>query len=303
MTVWISLVGMHFFPCVYRKRLLRCAINKHKKELQHVLKELSQSKTFLSKQLSTIDFYILNRSITSHNKKSLQKSLNTQHEKLSSLARNCSLTTFTSNETITNLTQYELFQEELDLLKAGLYFYIPPDKIWKSEIFTTFEKIYRTFINNLKSEETKNEIKAHLSYLVNSYFYNYKPSPWILRQNHVLRNLRKNKDIVLTKPNKGNGVVILDRKLYDNAVQEIIFDTSKFEKINKDPTLKREASLQRFLYKLKQKNVSNENEYDKLYPSGSAPARIYGTPKMQKFSSRDIFPRLRPFVSSISTFN
>ena len=55
------------------------------------------------------------------------------------------------------------------------------------------------------------------------------------------------------KPDKGNGVVILDRKLYNNAIEEIISDTSKFEKLNEDPTLKREASLQRFLCKLKQK--------------------------------------------------
>ena len=68
----------------------------------------------------------------------------------------------------------------------------------------------------------------------------------MLRQHCVLRNLRINKDIVITKPDKGNGVVILDRKLYDNAIQEVISDTSKFEKLSEDATLKREASLQRF---------------------------------------------------------
>ena len=40
-----------------------------------------------------------------------------------------------------------------------------------------------------------------------------------------------------------------------------------------------------------------------MYPSGSAPARIYGTSKMHKFSSSDSFPKLRPIVSSIGTFN
>ena len=55
--------------------------------------------------------------------------------------------------------------------------------------------------------------------------------------------------------------------------------------------------------KLKQKNFFNDNEYDKLYNSGSAPARIYGTPKMHKFSSSDSFPKLRPIVSSIGAFN
>ena len=127
--------------------------------------------------------------------------------------RDWNLPISTANETITNLTQYELSQEESDLLKAGLYFSIQPDKIPKSEIFTTFEKIHHSFLNNLKSEETKSQIKAHLLYLANSYFYNYKPSPHIPCQHCVLQNLRKNKDIVITKPDKGNGVVILDQKL------------------------------------------------------------------------------------------
>ena len=89
------------------------------------------------------------------------------------------------------------------------------------------------------------------------------------------------------KPDKGNGVDILDRKLYNNAVEEIISGTSKFVKLNEEPTLKREASLQRFLRKLKQKNFFKETEYDKLHPSGSAPARIYGTPKTHKLFSSD----------------
>ena len=55
------------------------------------------------------------------------------------------------------------------------------------------------------------------------------------------------------KPDKRNGVVILDQKLDKNATEEIIKDTSKFEKLNLDPTLKREAS--RFFLKLNQKNV------------------------------------------------
>ena len=58
-----------------------------------------------------------------------------------------------------------------------------------------------------------------------------------------------------------------------------------------------------FLRKLNQKNFFNEMEYGELYPSGSAPARIYGTPKRHKFSSSGSFPKLRPIVSFIGTFN
>ena len=38
-----------------------------------------------------------------------------------------------------------------------------------------------------------------------------------------------------------------------------------------------------------------------MYPSGSIPAPIYGTPKMHNFFSSDSFPKLRPIISSIGT--
>ena len=99
------------------------------------------------------------------------------------------------------------------------------------------------------------------------------------------------------KPNKGNGVVILDWKPYDNAIQEIISDTSKFEKLNEDPTLKQEASLQRFLRKLKQKTKMNMINCIFLV------LLCYGTPKMHNFSFSDTFPKLSLNVSSIGSFN
>ena len=75
------------------------------------------------------------------------------------------------------------------------------------------------------------------------------------------------------KPNKGNGVVILDWKLYDNVIIFI------------------------------QKIFLNKSVYDKLCPSRSNPACIYDTTKMHKFSSSDTFPKLCEIVSSIGTFN
>ena len=131
--------------------LLRSASNKRNKELQHLSKELSLSENVLCTQLSTIDFYILTKSVTSYNKKSLQKSLNTQQKKVIFTDEGLQLTYTHTNETITNLTKYKLSKEESDLIKAGLYFSIQPDKIGKFEIFTTFGKIPRSFLNNLKS--------------------------------------------------------------------------------------------------------------------------------------------------------
>ena len=40
-----------------------------------------------------------------------------------------------------------------------------------------------------------------------------------------------------------------------------------------------------------------------MYPSGSAPVRIYGTPKMHKFPSTDTFLNFVRFFLSLGTFN
>jgi len=108
---------------------------------------------------------------------------------------------------------------------------------------------------------------------------------------------------VIVKPDKGNGVVILNKADYNTSLMSIISDTNKFKLLEDDPTLKREGQLKRFLLKLKKnyKDFFSTKEYDRIYPKGSVPARIYGLPKMHKtFVS---VPPFRPVVSSIGTFN
>ena len=92
-----------------------------------------------------------------------------------------------------------------------------------------------------------------------------------------------------------------DSSIHDSF--RLISDTSKFKKLNEDPTLKRETSLQRFLRKLKQRNFLMKLNMINCILPGSVRARIYGTPKMHKFFSSDSFPKLRPIVSSIGTFS
>ena len=104
-------------------------------------------------------------------------------------------------------------------------------------------------------------------------------------------------------PDKGNGVVILERDIYDRTISEIIKDTAKFKKLKDNPTSTREGQLQCFLRKIKDKNLFNENTYKKIYPCSSKPATIYGLPKIHKmlFDSNDF--SLRPIISSIGTYS
>ena len=109
------------------------------------------------------------------------------------------------------------------------------------------------------------------------------------QQKHkILKKLRSNNNILITKPDKGDGVVIVDRIYYMSSMYEIVNDTSKFLKLRSDPTTCRENKLQRFLRSLKNKDFFTKDVYDNMYPCGSKPARIYGNPRYINLNLRQI---------------
>ena len=118
-----------------------------------------------------------------------------------------------------------------------------------------------------------------------------------------MKTLRRNQNIVILKPDKGNGVVVLDRATYDESILNLITDSSKFNNLNCDPTLSREGKLQRLLRKLKKNGEIDDTTYKDIYPTGSQPARIYGLPKMHKVREPSSAPPFCPIVSSIGTYN
>ena len=61
--------------------------------------------------------------------------------------------------------------------------------------------------------------------------------------------------------------------------------------------------MQRFLRKLKNKLFFAKEVYNKIYPSGSEPASIYGLPKIHKLNLQRNNLSLDPIVSSIGTCN
>ena len=89
-------------------------------------------------------------------------------------------------------------------------------------------------------------------------------------------------------------MVILDRRLYDNSIINIISDSSKFKQLRADPTVTKECKLQRFLWALKKNDPITGEIYDCLYPTGSQPARIYGLPKMHEVQVPGSAPPFAP---------
>ena len=114
-----------------------------------------------------------------------------------------------------------------------------------------------------------------------------------------MKNLSKDKNIVILKPDKGNGVVLLNKQDYINKVNTILSDSSKFETIN-DTAIKLvhrlESKIRLFLGKLKKDSVISDSTYNDLAPTGTRPGILYGLPKIHK----ENVP-IRPILSSIKT--
>ena len=125
----------------------------------------------------------------------------------------------------------------------------------------------------------------------------------VIKTHKVLKSLRKNSNIVVLKPDKGNNVVAVNKTDNIKGILDIINDTNKFAKLESDPTTYKEDSLQRLLCNLQKNGKIDKDIYSSIYPSDSQPAHIYGLPKMPKIQSSNAIPPFRPIVSSVNTYN
>jgi len=110
-----------------------------------------------------------------------------------------------------------------------------------------------------------------------------------------------NKQIIICRPDKGNGVVLLDKLDYINKMNVILENQTEFNKIDSDIfklSLKLEDSLNRVLRKLLKENKIDKTFYNNAFSSGSSPGILYGLPKIHKPNTP-----LRPILSALSSHN
>ena len=174
---------------------------------------------------------------------------------------------FTSTDTVLNLSSSKLTDAENNMLRYGLRYSIEQKFINKTDVLSTFDFIRRTMSKDLKDQKNIGEVKTKISYLANTYVNSYKPTKNALRKHKTLNKLRNN-NILITKPDKRNGVVIVDRIFYMSTMYGIVNDTSKFLKLRSDPTIFRENKLQKFLRSLKNKDFFTKDIYDNIYLCG-----------------------------------
>ena len=209
----------------------------------------------------------------------------------------------TPDQVIFNLSSYTLTDREKMLLSLGLDFKLPFFKPNFIQFYLPMEKLARfikfsnddsnTFLNFRKALQSLAQTTFNsLSKLTAYPFLKYEDLT-------ILKNLSLKKDLIICKPDKGRGIVLLDKADYVNKMRDIINDQTKFSEVDISPAklaFKIEDRLNRFLSKIKLKSLITNETYNDLYSMGSSFGIMYGLPKVHK-------PRPVPLRPILAAYN
>ena len=283
--------------------LLDYEIIDKQRDHQRIQNDFNIAEDDLRQSISRLDMKCIFLRNTNNNRKYKQTVERVHQQKLHKLGANLQLNSLDPNIVVHNLSSYMLSKREKYLLSFGLDFCLPRFNINFHHYFLQFEKLYKNITQHQSySNRNNSEFLNRLRNIAYSYYYKFNPrkvfSPIITRDDkQILRNLSKRKSITILRPDKGKGVVLLNTHDYDNKMQDILKDTSKFKcLINTDPyrsSLAIEDKINSFLRKLKNAGHITDELFKQLFASASAPGLLYGTAKIHKSN----LP-LRPIVAA-----
>ena len=209
------------------------------------------------------------------------------------------------NIVIFNLSDRILSGQEKEVLGLGLDYGLKPDMIRTIPFYRQFENLCHIVKDcKIHGDFRLTDVLNRISVIANNSYRNFRrfinnSKVFYTKQIEILKNLKENDDLIITRPDKGKGVVLLNKDDYVRKVNIILSDSNKFRLVKAElatQTLKLEDKLNRLLRKIK--DSIGTNVYNKLFASGSRPGYLYGLPKIHKPNNP-----LRPIISSIGTFN
>ena len=290
----------------YQRKLL----SKEAEEKFSCMKALQERKDQavlnLKRTCSFLDLMHFSSYIETGNVKKQVKLRMNHDRKLFKLGVSRSFDQLSPDKLIFNLSDKVLTDEQKQILCLGLKYCLRPLKINFSDYFLAFENLFKQRHRNKIHECFPNAlayIKSSIKTIAYKYYYSFKahPTPREKRHLEVLKELSSDKSVVVTRPDKGSGVVILNRSDYVKKMELILNDSSKFTKTDTDMfkiALKYEDKTNRFIDKIYKLNIIDQDTKTKLRISGSTPGVMYGLPKVHKKDAP-----LRPILSSIGTHN
>ena len=289
----------------FQRKILFNELAFKKSRHKSVLKEFDTSMENLRKSISFLTFYQCKKWLECKRDDFYSRTKIIHNKKLETLGFN-SIKHPPIENVIFNYSNRVLTDIEKSALAVGLDFTLTTGKIKAVNHFTPFEVLVDTIDKSemyRSTPERKSIFLSNLKHIAHSTFENINNNrlPPNLPKNQLkaLKDLSKDENIVILKPDKGNGIVLLNKQDYINKVNVILDDSSKFEIVDNTALKlihKLESKIRTFLGKLKKDKIITENTYNNLSPTGSRPGILYGLPKVHK-----IDVPLRPILSSIKT--
>ncbi|CAF1253614.1 unnamed protein product [Didymodactylos carnosus] len=207
-----------------------------------------------------------------------------------------------NNKLVYNFSYRVLTPAEESLLSKGWKYAVTVKKLNVLNMKCNLEYMYNSLQHYglLKGPGTATKIKG----LLNDFGLNTEK---ILK--HAISNLSKEEteaitlskdsNLVISKVDKGNAIVVLNKDDYLSKAQELLNDQSAFKKLNSNLTIKREHEFINFLLELKRNKLITEDHYKIMRPrTGSRTPEAYFLVKVHKNN----LP-LRPIISSYDSYN
>jgi len=267
-----------------------------------VSKKLDNDFALLKSTLSPFDFIFVSRLINGNVENKLRKVDSVHSNKLLNLGIDIKKKV-DKNKVIFNFSNIILTEEQKDVLSYGLDYCIPQTKLAFHKFYLYFEKLCSTIKNCDIYNNNFNNVANNITTIANNTFRKFSHQRKQTRDSDAflspLQTLKNDNSIVITKPDKRRGVVIVNKCDYKQKLMDILNDQTKFKRISTEISthlLYLEGKLNRLLRTIK--SSISLNTYNSLLSSGSRPGVLYGLPKVHKPN----IP-LRPIISSIGTFN
>ena len=270
-------------------------------------KDFNNRKEKLREKLGVIDYTHVICLFLTQNDRKLAHHQNIHFKTLFNMGLEFSKVSHDPDKIIFNYSSYTLSKKEKSLLCKGLNFAIPPDKLEYSDYLLPFELLYHDIKDLDMPNEKPNFLKAKIKDCALSSFklYNEKGSVSSLNKDEInaLKELSKNKDLIIQKSRKGNSIVLVNKSDYIDKMYNILSDSKKFVKSSVDDKhlnfiIGIEKKLTDLPKELKASEAISETDYKKLKSRSSSFGVLYGLCKTHK-KVLDKCPLLRTILSEI----
>ena len=193
------------------------------------------------------------------------------------------------NNWVVKLSNKNLSEDERKVLLLGLNFSVSQGYVSKTEILANIEKDIKNLPDN-----TTSIIRSKVVDVLDK---KHKNIPNLsIKEKKALKNLRDDTNIVITKADKGNCTVIIDKDKYEEKIFKLLNDKDTYVILKNDLKKNIERKLNKFIFELYKIDSLSQKEYFYLRSTDAIAPRIYGLPKIHKPD----WP-LRPIVSFINS--